>query len=712
MKPVAERLVFRKPGEGLKLGFSAAGAREAGGAVELDLTATDEKGNPVAAILYAAAVNSGVARGAKDRLLTTHFLIAGEVTTPDGLEHADFLLTDHPKAAVVLDGVLATQGWRRFAEQAHEGPARLAAAPTEEMKNLLVTNGQFSVWTDPLAVREQRRQLETFLPEYEAAKKARDAAQAALAAANADRSGENRAQKLAEEVDAARAEARRLAERADAAQEPLARFRQAGWYGVVGLGLLAVMLAGLCIARPGIRLPLGIGSAGALSLVAFLVFALGTAEKTQAAAREQPLQPGAAAKGAGAVDAMKVEKRDPDPKVDAQQMNLAEVDAPATFDRPPGPGGVAAPRAGAGVVGESAMRGKVAAGGMLGGVNPPRADPPRPAMPFAAGGNSPLKLGFGGAGGEKGRTESVRDEEGYFGRLVEVYDKLRAKPRSPAQSEFIPKMLSASPAPGSLPTGPAGRMAPQARAARVGPVTKIPLDKRADEARAMGLEAMNLLPAPAPALPAPGGNARGVREALGGEKALSAPGMELEQSVRRYGAAAQQAQMFARKRASEVTDQLLASLARQREVPFDELKKALDQARKGAGWVPKGDEPLVKLNPEDVTAYFNIEQTVPKVTPLVVREYAAPRPGANAGYLFENRDTVLWEPVIVLPADGKSKLRFNLGEAPGGYQVVIGGHTLDGRIGAVRGIVPVAPPQPTTPGTPGVPPAPVPPPAP
>ena len=89
MKPVAERLVFRKPGEALNLGYSVKGASGPGSAAELDITATDEKGNPVAAVLYATAVNSGVARGEKDRLLTTHFLIAGEVTTPDGLEHAE-----------------------------------------------------------------------------------------------------------------------------------------------------------------------------------------------------------------------------------------------------------------------------------------------------------------------------------------------------------------------------------------------------------------------------------------------------------------------------------------------------------------------------------------------------------------------------------------------------------------------------------------------
>jgi hypothetical protein len=215
----------------------------------------------------------------------------------------------------------------------------------------------------------------------------------------------------------------------------------------------------------------------------------------------------------------------------------------------------------------------------------------------------------------------------------------------------------------------------------------------------MTFDLQSALPAPltpTPALPAAPGGAEGF-----------APGtLGVEQSVRRFGFGTEQAQMFARKKASEVTEQMLASLARRHNVPVEELKKAVDRARNGAGWVPKGDEPPLLLTLEDTKAYFNIEQTVPKVTPLVIREYAAPRPGTADGYLQGSRDTILWEPVIVLPSDGKAKVQFHLGDAPGGYQVVVGGHTLDGRVGAVRGIIPVSPPQLTTPGKPIPPPAP------
>ena len=85
-----------------------------------------------------------------------------------------------------------------------------------------------------------------------------------------------------------------------------------------------------------------------------------------------------------------------------------------------------------------------------------------------------------------------------------------------------------------------------------------------------------------------------------------------------------------------------------------------------------------------------VRSALPRTAPLILREYAAPRPGSRDSAEFES-DTVLWKPVIVLPTDGKSTLRFHLGDAPGGYQVIVAGHTPDGRIGSVRTFLPVAP---------------------
>src|SRR6185436_17560850 len=81
-----------------------------------------------------------------------------------------------------------------------------------------------------------------------------------------------------------------------------------------------------------------------------------------------------------------------------------------------------------------------------------------------------------------------------------------------------------------------------------------------------------------------------------------------------------------------------------------------------------------------------IRRSVAPVPPLVVREYAAPRP-APTPFPEDAQDNVLWQPIIVLPSDGRATVNFHLGSAPGGYQVVIAGHTADGRLGATRGLI-------------------------
>ena len=263
LKPVAERLVFRKPGEVLNLAFGFSNAQAgaladpapkgaafaAGAAVNLSVTATDEKGNPAAAVLWAAACNSGAAPGPKDRLLPTHFLLGGEVKNPDDLEYADFLLTDHPKAGEALDLVLGTQGWRRFAEQSH-APALAAqkpAAANAEVARLMVQNGQYATWTESVPLRDHRRLFETYAPLYEAAVKAVTRAKAELDAARDETFEVNaigRAERAASEANRAAAEKARAAAaeaaRADAAREPVRQFRAGVWYGVAGLAALAL----------------------------------------------------------------------------------------------------------------------------------------------------------------------------------------------------------------------------------------------------------------------------------------------------------------------------------------------------------------------------------------------------------------------------------------------------------------------------------------
>jgi uncharacterized protein YfaS (alpha-2-macroglobulin family) len=142
--PRAERLVFRRSSKKIQLNVQPDKSRYAPGEpVSLTVSATDETGKPARAILSLSVVNQTVITMADiktDRAMTTHFALVGEVRKPEDLEHADFLLNEtHPKAAEALDLLLGVQGWRRFAEQNPEEFRRNNAA---EAERVLVLNGQ------------------------------------------------------------------------------------------------------------------------------------------------------------------------------------------------------------------------------------------------------------------------------------------------------------------------------------------------------------------------------------------------------------------------------------------------------------------------------------------------------------------------------------------------------------------------------------------
>ena len=102
-----------------------------------------------------------------DRLQSTHFLLSGEVKNSAELEHADFLLTDHPKAGIALDLLLATQGWRRFAEQ-EAAPANPADKP--DVQQMLAAHGQRSSAPLELFKLEAQRLHAEFTPRLEQAR--------------------------------------------------------------------------------------------------------------------------------------------------------------------------------------------------------------------------------------------------------------------------------------------------------------------------------------------------------------------------------------------------------------------------------------------------------------------------------------------------------------------------------------------------------------
>ena len=141
-KPVAERLVYRRPARRLQVQIaehrpSYAPAEK----VDLGLVVRDENGAPARGVLGAAVVDSGLyRRGGEPAPLASQFLLTHELQRPEDLEHAQFYLADDPKAAVALDLLLGTQGWRRFVEKSREQLAR-EGEPDERLARLIAVHG-------------------------------------------------------------------------------------------------------------------------------------------------------------------------------------------------------------------------------------------------------------------------------------------------------------------------------------------------------------------------------------------------------------------------------------------------------------------------------------------------------------------------------------------------------------------------------------------
>ncbi|MBO0699567.1 MAG: alpha-2-macroglobulin, partial [Zavarzinella sp.] len=320
--PRAERLVFRRPGERLDLSVTPDKDRYTpAGKVALDLAAANEKGRPVPAILLVAVINQSViamADNKTDRLLPTHFLLAGEIKHPADLEHADFLLTGHPKAAEALDLLLGTQGWRRFAEQ-----NVLPADPAErqEVERLLVASGsRASVPVEQVRVAEERVAAE-FQPKVEETAPRAAAAQAALmeyrTTIEPHRKLEADAAKSRLEVEEGSYQkaAHDLYEFETRNERPQSLVNWA--LPAFLLGLIALTAAAVAFAvrrRPGERRPFVLTAVGAVAVAVLVVGGIilthGTPESEQAyvALEQERNQPGIKSGGVAAVPGPRVDQ--------------------------------------------------------------------------------------------------------------------------------------------------------------------------------------------------------------------------------------------------------------------------------------------------------------------------------------------------------------------------------------------------------------------
>lgn len=270
--PRAERLVFRKLDQQLILNANPDKTRYApAGKVKLELSAFNEKEQPTPAVLMVAVVNRSVitmADNKTDRLAPTHFLLSGEVKHPAELEHADFLLTDHPKAGVALDLLLGTQGWRRFAEQRAQQQWQPVNPVESDVDRMLVAHGTRTSAPFALYRLEEDRVNAEFAPKLEQQAIARNAAQAQF-----DKWA--RSPEVVAKVNMARSAADTAAAAARAAEADLFPHetrpeRPRTWV----LPLLCVALVGLGIGGTALAGSRPRGARGSIYFGSFLVFAL------------------------------------------------------------------------------------------------------------------------------------------------------------------------------------------------------------------------------------------------------------------------------------------------------------------------------------------------------------------------------------------------------------------------------------------------------
>jgi len=275
--PVAERLVYHKPAQQLILNVQPDKTRyNPGSRVSLDLQSINEEERPTPAVLMVAVVNQNVLTMADEktgRLMPTHFLLASEVKKPEDLEHADFLLGDQPQAAVALDLLLGTQGWRRFAEQT---PASPKPAFKEEIDRLMVSNGQRSQAPVETLRQELDKVYTEFNPKIESSLARLAAAEEARVAVETN-VAEVRAEAKALELDRRAA----LVAYKDAAAE-LKKFEE---YGAERRSMLLVrlcvgllLIAGLCIGIGAVRQSAGVPyfatAAGCFAICAIALFGM------------------------------------------------------------------------------------------------------------------------------------------------------------------------------------------------------------------------------------------------------------------------------------------------------------------------------------------------------------------------------------------------------------------------------------------------------
>lgn len=705
LQPVAERLVYRVPTEELKLSLQVTPDVAGGDSsyfngsspANLAIRASDESGQPTAALLYAAVVDANSAAmsdSKRERLLTTHFLLAGEVQKPDDLEYVDFLLTNTPQAAQALDLLLGTQGWRRFAEQAGGQMNRRHNIANADLEGLVMLTGQTPVEVPTLGDLRKQQTFSDFVTKYNEAvhsfgrfKTLGDAPVAAAAAPAATVANPERSlTPLREAVTVRQAEYdARAAEAAARSGENREARRWAGYGLWIAGGIAALLLLAAGFVRPwSRRLPFAVGGAAAIALAVVLAFATDTIAPPQAtfnnasppaAAEKQPPSKRVAADDSRKLTEAKEAAAEKRKQLAGTETLAAERPAPASDPVPtfkahekqatptaepemkrsdpvviPPPAALVPP---APVPPPAALVQPEP-------VPPPAVTPvmtPRPSIPTPMAPPGPMNAAIAPKsavpGGPNLSVLSGKDEKG----LKPGY---AAAPPKEARGGSLPFAggLGGS---GSAPQAAFGTSKGSAAAAdslqRDGKFEAQGTDA-AVGARSYGTISETI---------AQGGRARGLL--LKRDEAGTKLNKALDESDRSNGLPA---------RTRKGADKGESMEFMRRAVP------ASDQERLGAV--------LRNSGAADVSASL---ESLLQVPPLVVREYAPLRPAADRDLALEDGvlslDTIFWQPLIVVPGEGTVTFPIQANADAAGYEVIVAGHTLNGRLGAVRRIVPVLP---------------------
>lgn len=660
LKAVAERLVYRAPGEVLKLaatpkkadGTAPKGAFVPGETVKLDVSGTDETGKATPAILYAAVVNKSTITMADEktaRLLPTQFLFASEVQKPEDFEFGDFYLSDHPKAPTAMDLVLGTQGWRRFAEQSE----LFKRVDDAEVKDLVVAYGAGPV---PASWKAGARKVfDDYWPKYESAllKLEQSESEAITLGSAADIQ--------AEKVKADAAYAANLSKLGQSADD-LVPFDASLAERAKGLPLIAGGLALIGVLLIGVgsfgslasseRKPLVAGGVGMLAVAGF---ALAAVVGTQSGNQDWRQFANAAPNPAEATRGWSENERVAAAAAPAPQLDQPEADA------------IMAPEA---------------------GFDPNGPMPARKDLERRR--NEAHKPGdFLGDARPDGGDKANQDRAAALGAAM--------KYKADEQAKRMPANGFAPPRPGGImpPAAPGGFGRGQGGGAGIPkPMVGAMVPGKGGVFAPAAKEALHLK------------KFEGGRAMMDGKQQFDQNRLRQLDAVRKLQ---RNAERFEKQRTGGIGNALREAELRDRDFDgafaMDDLGIApLSGPDRLLGTIAllaekQGKEAGKKdaKSSHDYTAQIwgQILDGMPKALPLVVREYRhspAEKSGAAADERSDETETLAWEPVLVTPQDGKATISFTLSDSIAPYQVLVAGQTLDGRLGATTGMIEVRKP--------------------